>query len=130
MRRMRWAIPFMALVALLSFSIAAEARGVETVAQLTGSAAHPGVNGKAVYRVDSATDRKLQVEIEDARRLVGKTLIVLVNGKRFGTMTVDGLGNAQIEHETERGQAVPMIKAGSTVRVKTQAGVLVAKGTF
>ena len=127
---MRWAIPFMALVVLLSFSVVAEAKGVVTQAALTGSAAHPGVNGKAVYRVDSATDRKLEVEIEDARRLAGKTLVVMVNGKRFGTMTVDSFGNANIEHETERGQAVPMIKAGSIVRVKTQAGVLVAKGTF
>jgi len=127
---MRWTIPFLALVALLSFSVTAQASGVETVAQLTSSAKYPGVNGKAVYRVDSATDRRLEVEIEDAGRLAGVKLIVMVDGKRFGTMTVNSLGYAEIEHETERSQAVPMITADSVIRVKTVAGVLVARGTF
>jgi hypothetical protein len=129
MRRMRWAIPFLALVALLSFSVAAEARGIVTETELTGSAAYPRVSGEAKYKVDRG-NRELEVEIEDANALAGRTLVVLVNGRRFGTMTVDALGNASIERSTQRGQAVPVISDGSTVRVKTAAGVLVAMGEF
>jgi hypothetical protein len=129
MRRMRWTIPFLALVALLAFSVTAEAKGVVTIANLSGSAAHPGVNGKAKYKVDG-TDREFEVEIQDANRLRGQTLTVVVNGKAIGTMRVNSLGDASLERSTELGQSVPHIIDGSTVRIKTAAGVLVAKGTF
>jgi hypothetical protein len=126
---MRWTIPFVALVALLSFSVAAEAKGIVTITNLSGSAAYPTVVGKAKYKVDGV-DREFEVEVQDARRLAGKTLTVLANGKVVGRMTVDALGNAALERSTELGQSVPRIASGSVVRVKTAAGVLVAKGTF
>lgn len=129
MRRMRWTIPFLALVALLSFSVAAEAKGVVTQTVLTGTAAHPGVHGKATYKVDGV-NREFAVEIEDANALRGQTLTVVVNGRVVGKMRVNALGAAALERSTQLGQAVPTIRSGSTVRIKTAAGVLVAKGTF
>jgi hypothetical protein len=122
-------VPVLALVGLLMFSVTAEAKGVETFATLRGSSAHPGVSGKAKYKVDG-TRREFEVEIEDANRLAGKTLTVTVNGKAVGTMRVNTFGSAALERSTQLGQAVPQIARGSMVRVTTATGVLVASGSF
>jgi hypothetical protein len=53
-----------------------------------------------------------------------------VNGHLFATPRVNSLGHFTVNHNTGAGQAVPTIKAGSTVRVRTLGGTLIAGGTF
>ena len=103
--------------------------GTRTEIALRGSAAFPGANGKAVYKVDGG-ERELQIEVEDVRRLAGRRVNVFVNGTKLGSPLVNGLGEARLERNTDRGQAVPRIVDGSTVRVRTLAGTLIVSGTF
>lgn len=127
--RMRWMVPVLALIGLLMFSATAEAKGAETIIRLNGSSSFPGVSGKAKYKVDG-NQREFEVEIQDANRLAGQTLTVIANGKTVGTMRVNSLGSASLERNTNRGQTVPTITSGSTVRITTSTGVLVASGRF
>ncbi|HEX5166111.1 MAG TPA: hypothetical protein VFV93_11995 [Thermomicrobiales bacterium] len=127
--QLRWMVPVLALIGLLVFSVSADAKGAETIVRLKGSSSYPGVSGKAKYKVDG-TQREFEVEIEDANRLIGKTLTVSVNGKTVGTMRVNSFGSAALERNTRLRQTVPTITSGATVRITTSTGVLVASGRF
>ena len=96
---------------------------------LTGSAAFPNAKGTAKYR-DRGGEREFQVEVENVRRLAGRTLSVFVNGNKVGSMTVNTLGEARFNRNTDLGQRVPVIRSGSRVQVKTAAGRLVVSGIF
>ena len=48
----------------------------------------------------------------------------------LATPLVNSLGHFTVNRNTGAGQAVPTIKAGSTVRVRTLGGTLIASGTF
>jgi hypothetical protein len=127
-------IPVMALTAILAMAAmapASQAKGGGTIrtAALHGSTAFPAVNGKAKFKQDG-NQRELQVEIEDAKRLAGRVVNVLVAGKQIGTMRVNSFGVARLDRNTELGQAVPFVKAGQRVAVRTQAGTLVGSGQF
>ena len=108
---------------------AAEAKGTETRIRLSGSAQYSNANGKAKYKVDGA-NREFQVELEDAKQLRGQKVTVFVDGQKVGNFAISQLGTGRMKLSTERGQAVPKIKAGSTVQVKTKAGVLIVSGRF
>jgi hypothetical protein len=78
-------------------------------------------------------EREFEAEVEDARRLAGKTLRVYVNGAAIGTMQVSRLGAAELRRNSDEGDAVPAIAAGSTVEVKQRpadGGKLVVSGRF
>lgn len=96
---------------------------------LTGSAAYPAAKAKATYKA-TAEEREFQVEAENLKSLSGKTVSVLVNGTRVGTMKVNALGTARLSLNTNAGAAVPTIAAGSSVRIRTAAGALIASGSF
>jgi hypothetical protein len=64
------------------------------------------------------------------RRLAGKRVAVFVAGKKLGTAKVNAFGAARIERNSERGQFVPKISAGTSVRVRTGASVLIVRGSF
>jgi hypothetical protein len=131
MKKFRF-LPLMALTALLAIGAMAplaQAKGTVLRANLHGSTAFPAVTGKAVFKQDG-NQRELQVEIENANRLAGRQLNVFVAGKKFGTMRVNNLGVARISKNTELGQAVPFVKAGQFVAVRTLTGTLVASGVF
>jgi hypothetical protein len=64
------------------------------------------------------------------RRLAGKRVAVFVAGKKLGTAKVNAFGAARIERNSERGQLVPKIAAGTSVRVRTGASVLIVRGSF
>jgi hypothetical protein len=119
------------LAAFAALAPVAGARGGGTVRQIAlhGSAAFPGANGKAVYKVDGS-ERELQIEVEDLNSLKGKRVNVFVNGNKVGSPLVNSLGEARIERNTDRGQTVPVITTGSTVRVRTLGGTLIVSGTF
>jgi len=91
------------------------------------SVSFPNATGKAVYKV-KGSERELQIEVEHIKVLAGKHVNVFVNGSQLASPVVSSLGIARVERKTP--QAVPAIKSGSTVRVRTLGGTLIASGTF
>src|SRR4051794_10827681 len=124
-----------ALVALLAaFALlvpVAVAKGGGSIRQIAlhPGASFPAAKGKAASKVKGA-ERELQIEVEHVRRLAGKRVNVFVNGVKLGSPRVSGLGAVEVERNTELGQKVPRIAKGSTVRVRTLGGKLIARGRF
>jgi hypothetical protein len=55
----------------------------------------------------------------------------LVGGIQLGAaQTVDALGNARINLNSDRGDAVPGTVSGQRVEVRTSAGALILSGSF
>jgi hypothetical protein len=108
-----------------------QAKSAATIkrATLAGTTAFPAVNGEAKWK-SKGGERELEIQIEDAKKLAGKTLTVRIGGKAVGAMKVSALGRARLVRNTEAGQSVPASVAGKRVRVTTAAGKLVAAGTF
>jgi len=88
--------------------------------------AFPTAKGSATFKA-KAGERQLEVEVEHLRRLAGKRVTFVVGGTKLGTAKIGALGAAQIER---RNSAVPAVRAGTAVSVKTAAGVLIVKGSF
>jgi len=88
--------------------------------------AFPTAKGSATFKA-KAGERQLEVEVEHLRRLAGKRVTFVVGGTKLGTARIGALGAAQIER---RNSAVPAVRAGTAVSVKTAAGVLIVKGSF
>ena len=118
-------IGILAAAALIAVPAASAATDVHT-ATLHGSASFPAVNGKAKFQRDDGI-RELEAQIEDAKALAGKRVKFLVNGTEVGRATVNSLGTARIRRT---GNAVPAVSTGSTMRVRTLNGALVASGRF
>jgi hypothetical protein len=114
-----------AAVALIFVPAAGAATDVHT-AVLHGSAKFPGVSGKAKFSRDDGV-RQLEAQIEDAHALAGKKVRFRVNGQLVGTATVNVAGTARINRS---GNVVPVVKVGSTIRVRKLNDVLVASGVF
>jgi hypothetical protein len=121
----------MLVLAALGTALAptAQASGTRLTATLKATAAFPSVTGKGTYRNESGR-RELEVEIEHARALHGRRLVVFVGGTRVGTMLVGKLGTARLTRSTQLGQAVPRVRAGTRMSVHTTAGAAVATGRF
>lgn len=117
------------LVGGLSQGAFASGGGTKTVITLSHGTAYPNAKGKATYKVNGS-EREFQVEVENVARLAGKTLGIFVNGTRVGSARVNALGQARLSLNTDLGNTVPNIRAGSKVQVKTAAGVLVVSGSF
>ena len=118
-------IGILAAAALIAVPASSAATNVHT-ATLNGSASFPAVNGKAKFQRDDGI-RELEAQIEDAKALAGKRVKFLVNGTEVGRATVNSLGTARIRRT---GNAVPAVSTGSTIRVRTLNGALVASGRF
>jgi predicted PilT family ATPase len=103
--------------------------GTTTTAALHGSASFPAANGKAVYKV-KGSERELQIEVEDVRSLAGMKVKVFVNGALLASPKVSNLGAIRVARNTDNGQTVPVISKGSTVRVRTLGGTMIASGAF
>ena len=115
----------LAAVALISVPAATAATDIHR-ATLHGSAKFPGVSGKAKFSRDDGV-RQLEAQIEDAHALAGTKVRFRVNGHLVGTATVNAAGTARIDRS---GNVVPVVKAGSTIRVRRLNDALVASGTF
>ena len=87
-------------------------------------------HGKAEFRQRAGGDRKLEVEVEDVNLPAGTVLNVSVNGQNVGAITLGALRAGEIELETERGQAVPVISNGASVVVTNQSGATIVSGAF
>jgi len=57
-------------------------------------------------------------------------LLFKVNGTTVGKMKVSTVGQADLTLNSELGQSVPTITAGSVVKVTTSAGALVVSGSY
>jgi hypothetical protein len=101
--------------------------GTRTV--LKSAQAFPAAKGSATFKSKPA-ERELQVEVEHVRRLAGKRVVFVVAGRKLGTAKVNAFGNAEINRNSERGQLVPAVRAGTAVKVKTAAGATIVKGSF
>ena len=88
--------------------------------------AFPAAKGSATFKA-KAGERELEVQVEHVRRLAGRTVMFYVGGKRLGNAKVGTLGAAHIER---RNGAVPAVRAGTAVSVKTAGGILIVKGSF
>ncbi|HEX6182481.1 MAG TPA: hypothetical protein VFZ44_01125 [Pyrinomonadaceae bacterium] len=87
-------------------------------------------HGKAVFRQRPGNDLKLQVEVQDVNLPAGTVLTVFVGGQQFATLTIDSLRAGRVEHETERGQAVPAVTNGTSVVVRNSSGANIVTGAF
>ncbi len=54
----------------------------------------------------------------------------LVDGAAVGSATTDIIGDASINLNSDLGDTVPAVAAGSTVEVRAADGTLVASGSF
>jgi hypothetical protein len=90
---------------------------------------HPRTTGAAQYQSQPG-QRELQVELEHLRWLAGKKVTFYARGSAFGTAKVSKRGIVQIDRNTERGQSVPDVVHGSTVKARTSTGLLIAHGRF
>ena len=93
---------------------------------LKSAKAFPAAKGSATFKT-KAGERELEAEVEHLRRLAGKTVTFYVAGKKLGSARVGALGTAQI---TRRNSAVPTVRAGTVVSVKTVGGALIVRGSF
>jgi hypothetical protein len=130
--RMIWIAALVATMAIALTGTSASAKAGCPTKQTTlhGSAMFPAANGKAKFKRCSATNRELEVELQDAKPLAGRTLNVFVRGSKVGSMHVGALGRASLNLDTQRGDTVPMTVAGAAVRVRTLTGALVVAGSF
>lgn len=116
------------LLALIVAVPAALAAGGTRIA-LKPAKSYPAAKGAAKYTA-KAGQRELEVEVEHIRRLAGRQVVIVVAGSKLGTAKVSALGAAQISRNTERGQRVPKVSAGTTVKVRTAGGATIVSGSF
>jgi hypothetical protein len=131
MRRTTFISVLIACVAMVVVAApAASAKGgVTRTIALKGSISFPGATGKATSKVNGS-ERELEIDVQHIRALAGKHVNVNVNGSRLASPLVSSLGHFSVNRNTGAGQHVPVIKAGSTVRIRTLGGTLIASGTF
>jgi len=132
MRRTTIISALIACIAIAVIAPAASASGSTTTTRtiaLKGSISFPNATGKAVYKVGGG-QRELEIEVQHILVLAGKHVNVFVNGNKIASPLVSSLGAIHVRRDTERGQSVPTITTGSTVRVRTLGGTLIAGGTF
>ena len=118
-----------AMAAVLAPAAMSSGGGTTRSIALHGSVSFPNATGKAVYKVNGS-ERELQIEVEHIKALAGKHVNVFVNGNKLASPLVNSFGVARVNRNTDKGQAVPNIQNGSTVRVRTLGGTLIAGGTF
>ena len=129
MKRITILVTAAALVLTVSVPAVLAAGSDGTRIVLKAAKAFPAAKGSAKFTAKPGK-RELEVEVEHIRRLSGKRVSFFVGGKKLGTAKVGALGAARIDRNSERGQFVPPVSAGTRVRVRTAAGFLIVKGSF
>lgn len=126
MKRITTLLATAALALAVSVPAVLAKGGDGTRIALQASKAFPAAKGSATFKAKPG-ERQLEAEVEHVRRLAGKRVTFFVGGAKLGTAKVGALGAAQIER---RNSAVPAVRAGTVVSVKTVGGVLIARGAF
>jgi hypothetical protein len=129
MKRITILLTAAALLLTVSVPTTLAKGGDGTRIALKAGKAFPAAKGAAKFRARAGA-RELEAEVEHVRRLAGKRVSFFVGGRKLGTAKVTALGAAHLERSTQRGQAVPTVKAGTSVVVRTAAGVKVVSGSF
>jgi hypothetical protein len=127
MKRITTLLAAVMLTLAIAAPAALAAKGVR--APLKPAKAFPAAKGSAKFKAKGA-ERELEAEIEHIRRLAGRRVVFYVAGKRLGVAKVSRLGIARISRSSERGQRVPNVIAGTSVKVRTAAGILIVSGSF
>ena len=127
MRRFTMITAIAAALAVVATAVAIAA--VNWTITLKPSTSWPKATGSSQYQ-SQGSQRELQVEVEHLKALAGQHVNVFVNGSKWASPAVSSLGIAQVDKNTDRGQSVPTISHGSTVRVRTTSGTLIAGGTY
>jgi hypothetical protein len=83
-------------------------------------------DGRADYR-ERGNSMRLNVEVEDV--LPNSTFTIEISGNTLGTITSNSFGTAELELNTNDGQAVPKILRGDLVQIFQGTG-LVLSGNF
>jgi predicted PilT family ATPase len=96
---------------------------------LRPSKTYPAAKGTAQYQAQSG-QHEIQLEVEHVRSLAGQRVSFYVGGSKIGTARVSKRGVADIDRNTDRGQRVSPVGAGTTVRVRTSGSVLIVSGKF
>ena len=115
-----------ALALALSAPAVLASGGGGTRIALKSAQAFPAAKGSATFKAKPG-ERQLEAEVEHVRRLAGKTATFYFAGRKLGSARVGALGAAHIER---RNSAVPAVRAGTVVSVKTAGGVLIVRGSF
>ncbi len=96
------------------------ASGARLQARLAGNAFNNLVpSGNADYRVETSGRRRLKVEAEDVNLPAGTVLAVFAGSTQVGTLTLSGLplNTGEMELESQQGQTVPTLPAGTMIAV-------------
>jgi len=101
----------------------------ELNAGLLGSVTSPEVSGRASYDVDDGGAAELEVAVRAAGTAAGRTVGVFINGAPAGSVTLDDNGQGQLRADSQTGQTIPTITAGSTIEVR-QGDQVIASGQF
>ena len=125
-----WRISSVLLVLLLASAVvpAVLAASNRQIA-LRSSNAYPAANGTAQYQAQPG-QREVQIEIDHIRSLTGRYVTVYIGGAKIGAARVNSRGVAELTRNSELGQHVPQVRAGTTVTVQTSHAVTVVSGTF
>jgi hypothetical protein len=126
MKRITMFLAAAGLVLAVSVPTVLASGGGGTRIALRSAKAFPAAKGSAKFKAKPG-ERELEAEVEHVRRLVGSTVTFYVAGKKLGSAKVGALGAA---HSERRNGAVPAVRAGTVVSVKTAGGVLIVKGSF
>jgi hypothetical protein len=131
MRRTSLIVALVAALAMLATlaSAASASSGTDRQITLHPSVSFPHATGTA-HSKTSTEERELDVEAQHLSVLAGKHVNVFVNGNKWASPLVNSLGHISVDRSTQRGQFVPLIKAGSIVRVRTLGGTLIVGGSF
>ena len=108
--------------------MATAAAAPDLSAGLVGSVTSPEISGRAAYDVDDGA-AELEVAVRAAGTAAGRTLAVFIDGAPAGNVTLDDDGRGALRADSEDGQTVPAVTAGSTVEVR-QDDQVVASGQF
>ena len=90
---------------------------------------YPGARGDSEYEREGGK-REVEVTVTGIRGLAGRRVAVYISGRKIGTMRVSSTGRAHRDWSTSHGQSVPSASAGSTVKVRTSGGMLIASGRY
>jgi hypothetical protein len=119
----------LAMVVVLAVAVPTVLAAGQTRIALKPSKSFPAARGTAKFE-SKPGERELHVEVEHIRRLAGKRVVFFVGGVKVASAKVNRLGAAEINRNSERGQLVPRVRAGTKVRVRTTGGTLIVSGSF
>jgi hypothetical protein len=122
-------IACLATAAVIAPAAVAQGGGTSRTITLHPSISFPNATGKATSKVNGS-ERELEVDGQHLAALAGKHVNVFVNGIKQASPLVSSLGHFTVTRNTQLGQHVPTIKAGSPVRVRTLGGTLILSGSF